>query len=220
MEGLEQCIARARQAARENRNAKWVITGLILLVLFAYGFLIYATAKSFDTDKLLKEMEERSVTALPEVSASLIRALKAVAPDYQREFEAKAQEAMPVLAERLPEERDKLIDNVSKRVEKRIHEGLEIIAKKQEAKLLKTFPKLKDEKKLAKVSEHLQLAVQAATAELLHERLEKCVDAIMRVHDVVDRFKPDHIREKDRLLRDRLAHVWENFVASPTTPSK
>ena len=161
---VDSRFAALNEAARLNRNAKWLITGLILAVLAGYGILIYATAKSFDMDGFLAELEWRTVRVLPDLSESLTKALTAVAPDYQKAFEQEAEKAIPILAERLPKERDLLVDNVAERVQERLTTGLEGIAKKQEAKLVKHFPRLKDEKKLETVSKHLQLAIQTATA--------------------------------------------------------
>ena len=189
-------------------------------MLCVYGVLIYLSAKNYQTDKLLKEIESRSVGVLPNLSKNMQEALTAVMPDFQREFEKQAEVAMPVLMEMLPEQQELLIDNVSKRVEERLRVGLETSMKRQEQKLMKTFPELQDEKKLDLVSKHLQFAIQTATAELLHDRLERAVEAIIRVNEAVDKFKPEHIREEDRLLKDRLANVWDRFVGSHTTPAQ
>jgi len=220
LEEVDGRFAALNEAASVNRKAKWLITALILAVLAGYGILIYATAKSFDMDGFLAELEWRTVKVLPDLSESLTKALTAVAPDYQKAFEQEAEKAMPILAERLPKERDLLVDNVAERVQKRLTTGLEGIAKRQEAKLVKHFPRLKDEKKLEIVSKHLQLAIQTATAELLYERLEKCVDAIIRVNETLDKFKPEGIREKDRLLKERLADVWDGFVGEAKVEPK
>ena len=216
LEALDKLFVDMTAAGQRNRRARWIIMLLILAVLGLYGGLIYLSAKNFDTDRLLRDMQDRMVRMLPEFSDRMMKVLADVAPDYQREFEKQAEEALPILAERIPEQRDLLIDNVSEKVKQRLHMGLEGIAKRQEAKLVKTFPQLKDEKKLALVSKHLQLAVQIATSELLEERLTKCVDAIMRVNDAVDKFKPDDVRERDRLLSDRMADVMDHFIKAPT----
>ena len=220
LDSIERQLADIEATAQRNRSAKWVLTLLILIVFCGYAGLIYATAKNFDTYALLEEMEDMGVRLLPQASASLRRAAIAVLPDYQREFAAKAKEAAPILLERLPKEKDTLLSNVQDRVQKRLEEQLADIAEKQEQRLVNTFPRLKDDKKRELVSKHLQHAVQIATAELLYERLEKCSDAIIRVNEAFERFKPDDIRERDRLLKDRLADVIDSFVADPLVPVK
>ncbi len=220
LNALDEQLAALETAARRNRNAKWVVMALILVVLAGYGLLLYGTVKAFDTDVLVTELTNRLDRLLPHLSTHLTRALVAVAPDYQKALEAEAQKQLPVLAKRLPEERDKLLDEVGPRVHKRLEIGLKGVAKKHEKKLIEFFPELKDDHKRQIVAEHLQHAIEIATAELLHDRLTKCVDAIMRVNETVDRFKPAHIRERDGRLRDQMADVYKSFLADPTGHGK
>ena len=220
LRALDEQLAALESAARRNRNAKWVVMGLILIVLAGYGLLLYGTAKAFDTDVLVTELTNRLDRLLPHLSTHLTRAVVAVAPDYQRAFEAEAQKQLPVLAKRLPEERDKLLDEVGPRVQKRLEIGLKGVAKKHEKKLIQFFPELKDDHKRAIVIAHLQHAIEIATADLLHERLTKCVNAIMQVNETVDRFNPEHIRERDQRLRDQMAEVYKSFLANPTGHGK
>jgi len=217
---LDEQLAALEAAGRRNRNSKWVVTLLILIVLCGYGGLIYGTARNFSRDELVMELTSRSGRVLPHLSTHMTTVLKNVTPTYRAEIEAEAAKAWPIIMNKLPGEWETLQDNIEPKMRARMDVALQSVAKKQEGTLIKYFPELKDDEKREVVSKHLQEAVMIASAHLLHERLEKCADAILKVYDAINRFKPDDIRGRDRHMSDRMADVLDDFLANPTGARK
>jgi len=210
---VERRVQELVEAYAGVRRAKWTISCGILLVILVFGTLVYSLVATFDTERLLELMQRKAVAALPQTSASLRQALLKVAPVYQKEMTKRTEEALPVLQERSRKEFDTLTQNVQKTIKANLEAGLTASLKGQEAKLRKTFPSLKDDKKLNAVSKNLRDALEIVAVKLFADKLELCVDELTKVNETIQKFKPEGGPPAKGWFKHDITDVWTDFLS-------
>lgn len=191
---------------------------LLVLVVFLGGYLWVCYQKYLEVSSE-KNMETLSALARkkftdPSEEKFYRDHLDSLVKDVQPKVQAVLSEHMktesPKIMKKLEEQRDILIENLPKALEKRLHDHFQAFVNSQEKILEEELPEVKDPKEREKIKENLVLAMEP----LLKRYYIESLDAEMKkLADTWGKIIPADVPgENDKPLADELYDTLTSFM--------
>lgn len=211
IDALIRELETARSTARSIRICIMVLIVVVVLVFVGLTYRLYRQVKG-NSEEYLAQIQLRMVDTADAMKRDLRGVARNVLPDYREALQAQMETTGPEIVALLAPQMELFIENVKANMDETFSERMMVMAKGQEAVIKQTFPELRDEQKVLRITKNLADALMAALSEVTMDRLLRCTDELDSVKKLTVAFLPEERRAAWEAREESWADKMETFI--------
>jgi hypothetical protein len=210
---LADAFARARRTRQLLALVVLVLVVVICLVFYNLGRKLMSQE---NINALTQKAQERLNKNRDKYMDQVTTLVKSAGPALGDAFTAQAKKDMPAILDAVEKERQPLMDNLQKQLEKKLQAHYDHVLASYRSMLEQEFPAIKDSKQHDRMMANLKVAIDKLIQKYYVKEMN---DQLVKLFDELDRFpSAEKPKKGDLPLEDQFtANLWQLFISKLTS---